>query len=138
MREKTKNNKLDPLIEKSERGLRSAKNLLREKDYDFCVSRAYYAMFHMTEAALLTKNIMTSKHSGLLTLFHEHFIKSGLFEKSLHQDLHLALELRHQGDYWADSGITGEMAEELLKKAERFIRFLKDYLIHDRKDAGKT
>lgn len=129
---------MDPLITKSQRGLRSAKKLLQEKDYDFCVSRAYYAMFHMAEAVLLTKNRTTSKHSGLLMLFYEHFIKTGIFEKNLHQDLHLALELRHQGDYWADSGITKDMAEELLKKAEGFVHFLKNYLIHTRKDTRKA
>lgn len=125
---KKKENSMDSLVSKGERGLRSAKRLLEEGDYDFCVSRAYYAMFHLTEAVLQTKNISTSKHSGLLTLFYEHFIKTGLFDKALHQDLHHTLELRHQGDYWSDSGINQEMAQETLSKAENYVHRLRDYL----------
>ncbi len=120
--------KIEQLIRKSERGLHAARMLFKENDYDFSVSRAYYAMFHIAEAALLTKSLATSKHSGLLSLFYEHFVKTGVFEKNLHQDLHRAMDLRQQGDYWADPGITAETADELLKTAEAFISSLKDYL----------
>lgn len=120
--------KILQFIAKSERELRVARKHLHEGDYDFSVSRAYYAMFHMTEALLLTKKVASSKHSGLLSLFYEHFIKTEILEKNLHQDLHRAFELRQQGDYWSESEITKEMAADLLEKAGRYISILKKYL----------
>lgn len=116
------------LVGKCQRGLRAAWHHLEDGDHDFCVSRAYYAMFHMTEALLLTKELTSSSHSGLLTLFYESFIKSGLLDKTLHQDLHRAFGLRQQGDYWADSKITRETAEDLLQRAERFAKALEKCL----------
>ena len=121
-------NEIAPLVKKGERGLRTAKKLLKDGDSDFCASRAYYAMLHVTEALLLTKNIASSKHSGVLMLLYEHFVKPGLLEKTFHQDLHEAFELRQQGDYWSDSGITVDMAEEILQKAEKYISVLKGLL----------
>lgn len=119
---------LDSLIAKGERGLKAAKELFQNGDYDFSASRAYYSMFHVTEAVLLTKNLASSSHRGLLALFYEHFIKPDLFDKSLHQDLNHAMDLRQQGDYWADSEITDDMAKDLLVKAENYITTLKKYL----------
>ncbi len=116
-------------MEKGERGLRAAQNLFQEGDYDFSASRAYYAMFHVTEALLLTKDLASSKHSGLLALLYEHFVKPGLVEKTFHQDLHYAFELRQQGDYWSDSGITEEMATEILEKAERYLQVFKKLVL---------
>lgn len=45
------------LIERAMRYLKSAKILLKEKDYESSVSRAYYAMFYSAQAALLTKKL---------------------------------------------------------------------------------
>ena len=46
---------LQKFMEKSHRSLEVAKELYKRGDYDFSVSRAYYAMFYLSEAVLLTK-----------------------------------------------------------------------------------
>ncbi len=112
---------LQALLKKGQRALKAAENLHKNGDYDFAASRAYYAMFYVAEAALLTLNLAASRHSAVLTLFYEHFVKTGRIEKALHQDLHHAFDLRQQGDYWADSGISREMTDEILRNARRFI-----------------
>lgn len=71
------NAEVKKLIQKSKRSLKAAENLFRDKDYDFAVSRAYYAMFYAAEALLLTKNLSFSKHSGVISGFWEHFVKKG-------------------------------------------------------------
>lgn len=45
------------LILKSKRSLKTAKTLFDSGDFDFSVSRAYYAMFYIAEAALLNGSI---------------------------------------------------------------------------------
>ena len=46
---------LQAMVEKAERSLGAARRHLETKDYDFASSAAYYAIFHMMQAALLTK-----------------------------------------------------------------------------------
>lgn len=116
------------LVAKGKRGLKAAERLFGEEDYDFAVSRAYYAMFHLAEALLLTKGLATSTHSGLLAILYEHFVKPGLIQKKFHQSLHHAFGLRQQGDYWSDSGITQEMAREVLDDAKTFVATIERYL----------
>lgn len=43
-------NEVESLVERTRRYLKSATLLLEEKDYEFSVSRTYYAMFYATQA----------------------------------------------------------------------------------------
>ena len=52
---------IEALIIKAERSVRIARSLLSSGDYDFSVSRAYYAMFYCAEALPPTKDLRFSK-----------------------------------------------------------------------------
>jgi len=54
---------------KAKKYLRSAEILLKEGDYEFSVSRTYYAMFYCAQAMLLTKNLSFSSHKGVISAF---------------------------------------------------------------------
>jgi len=116
------------LIGKAERFIRSAETLIDKADYDSSVSRAYYAMFFMAEAALLTKKLAFSSHRGVISGFGEHFIKSGILPKELGKELNLAFQKRQIGDYEINSDISVEDARDVLAKAEGFVAALKSYL----------
>jgi len=53
----------------------------------------------MTEAALFTKNLSASSHKGVISLFGEYFIKTGIFNKGLGKTLNDAYDKRLIGDY---------------------------------------
>ena len=116
------------LIRKAEKFLTTAEHTLNIGDYDSCVSRCYYAMFFMAEAALLTKGLTASSHKGVISLFGEHFVKTGIFEKALGRALNDAYDKRLTGDYGIGFTVTKEEAIELLKTARDFVQNLKDYL----------
>ncbi|RLC75702.1 MAG: hypothetical protein DRI61_14460, partial [Chloroflexi bacterium] len=86
-------------VEKAERFLRTAEQALALGDYDSCASRCYYAMFFMAEAVLLTKRLEASSHKGVISLFGEHFVKLGIFERKLGRALSDAYDKRLLGDY---------------------------------------
>jgi uncharacterized protein (UPF0332 family) len=65
------------LLDKARRSLLAAERLRDAGDYDFAVSRAYYAMFYAAQALLLRRGIRRSKHSAVIAAFNEQFIKSG-------------------------------------------------------------
>jgi len=119
---------LRDLIEKAETFLHTAEYVLSIGDYDSCASRCYYAMFLMAEAALLTRQLTSSSHKGVINLFGEHFVKTGILEKQLGNALNLAYRKRIIGDYGVDRRVTKEEAEDLLEAARDFIRKVKNYL----------
>jgi uncharacterized protein (UPF0332 family) len=41
------------------------------------VNRIYYAIFHAAKAVLATEKLESSKHSGVIALFHEKFVHTG-------------------------------------------------------------
>jgi uncharacterized protein (UPF0332 family) len=119
---------IDDLIEKAEKFLHTAECTLDTKDYDSCASRGYYAMFFMAEAALLTKKVTGSSHKGVIGLFGEHFVRTGVLGKHLGRSLSLAYRKRIIGDYGLDRAVSREEAEDLLEAARDFVGKVKDYL----------
>jgi uncharacterized protein (UPF0332 family) len=67
--------------------------------YYGCRRRNHYAMFYVVLALLITVGAGTSKHSGVIALFDEHFVRPGKFPKEMSKVLHRAFELRQIGDY---------------------------------------
>ena len=124
----SKQEEISKLIEKAERSLEAAKVLLERGDYDFAVSRAYYAMFYCAKAMLFTKRITTRKHSSTISLFIEKFVKSGEFSEELASYLIDAYRKRQIGDYDVFIIPTRNEAKDLINKAEVFIREVRNYL----------
>jgi uncharacterized protein (UPF0332 family) len=56
-------------------------------------------MFYAVLALLTSVGKGASKHSGVLTLFDEHFIKPGHLSREMSKAIHKAFELRQIGDY---------------------------------------
>jgi len=124
---------VEDLIKKAKRFIRTAELALNDGDYDSCVSRAYYSMFYMAEAALLSKDLRASSHSGVISLFGEHFIKVGIFDKELGKNLRRAYDSRQKGDYSVGFLIQKEEAEKRLKEAKVFLEEVEKYLTQQEK-----
>ena len=115
-------------IDKAEESLKASKILLTSELFDEAVSSAYYAMFHMAKAILLTINKETSTHQGLITLFGLHFVKPNLIEEIYNDLLVEAKESREAGDYDAARKFTKEEAAEKVENAIKFNQRMLDYL----------
>lgn len=101
--------------------LTAAKELLTGKHYRDAVNRAYYAMFYCSPGLLAAKNLGSSKHSGVLSLFSQHFIKTGKISVKAGRHLREAFELRQNCDYREFVEIKQEQAEEVVVNAAGFI-----------------
>ena len=73
------------LVTKGRRSLSAARSLMERGDYDFAASRAYYAMFYLAEAVLLSKGMAFSKHSAVIAAFGQHLVKPGHLPTQLHE-----------------------------------------------------
>ncbi|ADC65995.1 HEPN domain protein [Ferroglobus placidus DSM 10642] len=110
------------LIEKAERSLEVAKVLLERGDYDFAVSRAYYAMFYCAKAMLLSRGITTKRHSSTISLFCENFVKSGEFSEELASYLIDAFRKRQIGDCDVFVMPTREEGKDFVREVKRLLR----------------
>lgn len=119
---------IEILSTKAETFLRSAEQVLSAGDCDSCASRCYYAMFIMAQAALLTRNLSSSSHKGVISLFGEHFAKTGILESHMGKTLNYAYKKRIIGDYGVGLSIAQDEAEHLLEAARDFVGKVKDYL----------
>ena len=73
------------LLQLAEEGIAAAK-LLLGSDHPACASsRAYYAMFSVAQALLLSKDLSFSKHSAVISAFGQHFAKTGILPRHLHR-----------------------------------------------------
>lgn len=115
-------------IKKAEKFITTAEYTLNIGDYDSCVSRSYYAMFFMVEAVLLTRNLSASSHKGVISLFGEHFVKTGVFNRDIGKALSDAYDKRLIGDYAIGFALTEKEARDLLETAKNFVQKLKQYL----------
>ena len=73
--------------------------LLENHFYTTAISRLYYSCFHATRALLLTKDLMTKTHSGVIALLHKQFVQEGNFDESQAAFLSRLMKERIEGDY---------------------------------------
>jgi len=96
--------------------------LAEQRFYDFAVSRAYYTMFHIASAFLLSKKLSFSSHAGVIAAFGQHFARTGLVPVEFHRYLIEAQNSRNLGD--SDTigpGMTQHQAMEQIERGARFV-----------------
>ncbi|MGQ9755827.1 MAG: HEPN domain-containing protein [Desulfotomaculales bacterium] len=109
------------LMGKARESLAAARLLYREGYFAFAASRAYYAMFHAAQAALLGRGLSFSKHTAVIAAFGRELAKPGLVPAHLHRYLLDAFDLRQISDYGAPGAVGREQAAAVLTRAEEFI-----------------
>lgn len=119
---------LQAMIEKGERSLRAAKEHLAKGDADFASSKAYYAVFHLMQAALLTKGKTYSKHAGVISGFSEQFIKTGIIPMAFGEGIQRLRKDRELGDYGYQLSVSPQEAEMDVKAASEIAGHLVVYL----------
>lgn len=115
-------------LEDAKEKLSSARILLENNRFKDSVSRSYYAMFSAARALLATKGLDSAKHSGVIALFNQHFVKTVLVDKTMGRILENAKDIRENSDYGDFAIVTKEEAEEQVKNAEKFIQEIEETL----------
>ncbi|HEX9757094.1 MAG TPA: HEPN domain-containing protein [Nitrospiria bacterium] len=119
---------LNELVSKSRESLDAAEVLFQHKFYGFAAARAYYAMFYLSEAALLGKGLTYSKHSAVIGAFGQHFTKTGLVDTKYHRYLKSAYDKRAVGDYAVGVHVSEKAASETIGQAKEFMSVILRYL----------
>ena len=114
-------------LEKAEEDIETAEELLSLKRYRAVVNRAFYALFSITTAVLLTKKLERSKHSGIEAAFNQYFIRNKIIEVEYGKIFDYVRRKREECDYNAKIIIDKETAENVVKDSRKFIRRMKEY-----------
>lgn len=113
------------LMDKASRAAASARLLLDAGDVDGACNRAYYAMFDAARAALLWSGsqvppTVAKTHSGMISAFSLHLVKTGRLPVELGKTLNRAAEIRLIADYTGDE-VTADKAQWVIDQAELFV-----------------
>ncbi len=109
-------------LERANETIGEAESNLNLNYLKLTVNRIYYAMFYAVEALLLTKDISSSKHSGVRSFFHKDFIKEGLVDIKYGEFYDEMFNKREAGDYEVKPvKFTKEEVELWLNYAKEFV-----------------
>lgn len=99
-----------------------ARDLLDLAHYRDVVAKAYYTMFYAAKAALLTAGAGgVRRHTGVVSFFAEHFVKTGKIDRRYSASLARALNDRIAADYQVEFEATEELARQSMTDAEAFL-----------------
>jgi|WetSurMetagenome_2_1015567.scaffolds.fasta_scaffold396654_2 uncharacterized protein (UPF0332 family) len=92
------------------------------------VNRSYYAMFYAPSALLQTISKASPKHAGVLSLFDQEFVLTGLFPREMGRAFHDAFNLRLRSDYRIVPIPDQARVVEVWEKAVKFVDAARQYL----------
>ena len=91
-------------------------------------NRIYYACFYAVVALLLTRDLSSPKHSGVMALFNKHFIKEGVLPLDVGKFYSSVFDRRLEGDYGEVVELHEEDIRADLARAEEFIARIESQL----------
>ncbi len=115
-------------LDRAKEDILTAEELLSLKRHRAAVNRAYYALFGITTAVLLTKKIERSKHSGVEAAFNQYFIKEGIIEIEYGRIYDYVRRKREECDYTARIIIDAITAKKAVEDSKKFIKRVRKYL----------
>jgi uncharacterized protein (UPF0332 family) len=116
------------LLDKAKKSLRFAEQNLLAGGPEFASSRAYYSMFYVAEAFLLSKGLTFKKHSAVHSAFGLHFGNTDQTLREFHHLMLTAQESRMVGDYLTDDIVRDVDAAAHIENARRFIELAEKML----------
>lgn len=101
--------------------LREADALLETGRWPGALNRLDYAAFYAARAVLATAEVDSSRHSGVVALFQQHYVRTGIISDDVARVLPRALQKRQQSDYADYAEPSGEEVTALREPIRGFI-----------------
>ena len=108
--------------------LETAADNLDNGKYRASVNRSYYAVFHSIRAITALDHFDSSKHSGVIAFFNQHYVKPGVFDKELSKMIDSCYRLREKADYDDFYLVARVEAVQQLEKAKKIYQTIESYV----------
>ena len=119
-------------IERARTSLKEAQLLIDSGFVIGGVNRLYYACFYAVNALLFSEGLSSSRHSGVISLFERHWIKTDRLPVQMGKYYRQLFERRQEGDYRDTAKFERQEVEEWLAEAQSFVGRIVQWL----RDAG--
>lgn len=103
-----------------------AQILFEKKRLFSCVNRIYYAIFYEITALLRTKNLSSPKHTGIKSLFFQHFVRTGIVDTEIGKFYSRIFDFRKEGDYDDFISFEEEKVKGWLEQGEKYIQVIEN------------
>jgi uncharacterized protein (UPF0332 family) len=115
-------------MERAVETLQEARLMFENGPLHGAANRICYACFYAAVALLLTRNLSSPKHSGVMALLNRHFIKEGVVPVDLGKFYSHVFDHRLESDYGEIAELDKDDIRTDLEKAGEFIAHLKSLL----------
>jgi len=116
------------LLDRAERALDVAEELLDDNYPSDAASKVYYSMYYATQALLRAENIEVTKHSAVESALGYYFAKTGRIDPKYHRMLIDARKVREIADYDIDEEIVEPVASLKVEEGKAFVSAIKKLL----------
>lgn len=96
--------------------------------YKCAANRSYYCIFHAMRAVLAIDGFDSKKHSGIIAVFRQRYIKTGIFPAEFSRMIDAAFETRGDSDYEDFFVIAKEEVAEQIENAKTFLSAVDAYV----------
>lgn len=115
-------------LEKSQRTFEDVEFCAHEGKWEAAANRLYYALFHAMSALLVADGHNVKSHRGILALFGEHYVRTGIFDRkdgSLLSDLVI---MRDNADYNCFYDADEEKLTPFIEPTRQLVNKIKQYI----------
>ena len=113
-------------LSRAHQSLAEADVLASANQWNGALNRIYYAAFYAARALLALKRLDSSRHSGVIALLQEHFVRSGTVPADVARVLAQSFARRQRSDYGDFADVQKDEVLGLRGETEAFIRTCED------------
>jgi uncharacterized protein (UPF0332 family) len=117
-------------MEKAAHNLRVARQNYQLGQFEEAVSKSYYSILTAMRALNALHHRDSHRHEGVITLFHELFVKPRVFPKDFNRTIRKLKGLREDADYGDFVEVSKEQAEGAIEEAEKFLKRADEVLVN--------
>jgi uncharacterized protein (UPF0332 family) len=115
-------------IDKAEQTFKEGEDLLLLRHYAGAINRFYYSVFHAMRAVLATEGLDSAKHSGVIALFNQKFVKTGRLSRNASKTVSSLFKLRNDSDYLDFKVFSIQQVNNAKESVRSLIEEIKSYL----------
>jgi uncharacterized protein (UPF0332 family) len=108
-------------LERARESLEDAHILADAGRWNPCVNRLYYACFYAVSSLLTQEGLSSSRHTGVRSLFNQHFVRTGKIGRDVAQIFNDLFERRQEGDYVDFVRFQESQVRAWMPRAEAFV-----------------
>ena len=124
-------------LNRAREALQETQLLMDNGHYNTAVNRLYYACFYAVSGLLLVNKLAAARHAGVLRLFSERFVLTGIVSAEMGRFYKRLFQFRQKSDYDDEFLPDPEKIAKWLPEAEAFVERISQLALMSPASNGK-